>query len=341
MMQKIKLSVIGASGYWGPRILKALSTLDNIDVVACTAYSDAERLHSAVEPYQAIWPNMQTSLEYQSVLNDADIDAIIVSTPAETHFDIVHDALQSHKHVFVEKPLCLSSQSAYELWKLAENTQQILFVDHTYIFSEALPYLKKQLVNEGQVHHVHANRTQMGIYRKQNVLWDLAPHDLSIFKYLFDHPNDQITHIEASGWSNHGQPQSPNEAASLIDTVFFRLTYADGLAMSAFMTWCSPLKARDVLINGADKLYLFENNSVVSVYDHQLPLELSNNLANPASSPWLNLIETQHDVSNHLQTALLRFIECVTNNTSPPYGASGQFAFAIVELIEKIDHVLK
>jgi predicted dehydrogenase len=303
----IKLGVIGASGYWGRKVLKALAELANVQVLACAGRSN-----------------------WNELVQSPALDAVIVASSTESHAVITHQALEAGKHVFVEKPLCLGTNEAESLARLARDTNKILFVDHTYVFSKSLRFIKEQIETNrlGKIHYFHSNRTQMGIYRLHSALWDLGPHDLSIIKHLF--PSEELGSIYAVGQSSFALPDEAGQAVE--DSVFFKLSYQSGLSASAFLSWCHPKKARDIVIAGDTKMILFEDNNRVSIFEHELPYRTGLD----RTSQWRLVEEKIFSEDNPLKNGLECFLACVNGGLSIPPGAAPAFACEIIANLERI-----
>src|SRR3990172_6232180 len=179
----IKIGIIGASGYWGRKILKAISSLSNAEVLICSGYSNLKRLNEVIESsYPLSLSKPQKTLNHREIIHSPVIDAVIISTPAEKHFSIACEALREGKHVCLGKPMCLRVDNAHELAQLAKYKDRILFFDHTYLHSKCIHFIKDKIDSYeiGKNIYYHSHRTQIGIYRSFSVLWDLGPHDLSI-----------------------------------------------------------------------------------------------------------------------------------------------------------------
>jgi predicted dehydrogenase len=194
--------------------------------------------------------------------------------------------------------------------------------------------MKQEIGSADGLRYFHSTRTQTGIYRRHSVLWDLGPHDVSMIKYLSGQPNDAIEDIFAVGHCNYceGQPH-----ANRADTVFFRLCYSGGFRASAFLSWCHPKRARDIVVASDDRFILFEENSRLSVYEHNMPLALAGDNPSGHRWKWERLIAEKTDRSDPLRIALNCFVSCVAEEAMPPPESSAQFACEVVELLERIE----
>ena len=173
----VRVGVIGC-GYWGPQIIRNFNEMPGVDL-AMVAETRSDRREYVSTHY----PNVHVVADYRALL-EADIDCVVVATPIHTHYDLARDALLAGKHVLVEKPLSRSVAQALDLTRLAEDQKRVLMVGHTFVYNPAVRALRK-IVNAGglgRIYYVDAARLNLGLFQKNvDVMWDLAPHDISIF----------------------------------------------------------------------------------------------------------------------------------------------------------------
>ncbi len=179
----INLGVIGC-GHWGPNFVRNFSQMSNANVCEVSDLN-VKRL----EHIKELYPVIRVSQDYRKMLEDDKLNAIVVSTPAVTHYGIVKECLKKNKHVLVEKPLALRINDAEELVDLARNKKRLLMVGHTFLYNRAVNKIK-ELVKKGdlgRIYYLYTTRTNLGPLRTDiSAMWDLAPHDISIFSYLLD-----------------------------------------------------------------------------------------------------------------------------------------------------------
>src|SRR5258708_4932040 len=194
-MRATTVGVIGC-GYWGPNLLRNFAENETAELRwICDA--DQSRLAAMGRRY----PSAQTTTDYQKLLADSKLDAIAVVTPVATHFQIARAALVAGKHLLVEKPLTATEREAEELIDLAESNQRTLMVDHTFVYTGAVRTMKEILASGelGDLLYFDSVRINLGLFQKDiNVLWDLAPHDLSIMDYLIERQPDGVSAIGSS-----------------------------------------------------------------------------------------------------------------------------------------------
>jgi len=243
-MQDLRFGVIGW-GYWGPKIARNLDTLPHTSV-AIVADADSNRL-SALNLNQ---PWIKTTTQAADVFN-SDVDAVVVVTPVRTHYQLARQALLHGKHVLVEKPLTNNVEEAQELVALAQAQQRILMVGHTFEYNPAVNELRKliQSGDLGKIYCIELERLNLGLFRNDiNVIWDLAPHDLSILLYLH---NQKPTRIKVQAHA-HVQPD-------IHDVAHLDLEFDDGMNAHIHVSWLHPSKVRRVTVIGDARMAVYDD----------------------------------------------------------------------------------
>lgn len=256
-MTDLRFAVIGW-GYWGPKIARNLESLPHA-MVSIVADADAHCLESlAVNQYQS-WVRKTTEVE--DVFH-SDVDGVVIATPVHTHYQLAKAALLHRKHVLVEKPLTTSVAEAEELVALAEEQQRILMVGHTFEYNPAVIELRK-LVRSGdlgKIYCIEAERVNLGLFRSDiNVIWDLAPHDISILLFLLGKRPEQIK-VQA-----HAHIQS-----RIHDVAHLDLSYADGMAAHIHVSWLHPCKIRRVTVIGDIRMVVYDDTNpaeMIKIYN--------------------------------------------------------------------------
>ena len=192
MEKQINMSVIGL-GYWGPNLARTFFELDDSFLHTCADMSEAQ-----LGKFKTHYPTVNTTTDFEKVLQDSEIDAVAIATSTPTHYELAKKALLAGKHVFVEKPLALNTREAEELVDIAKKTEKVLMVGHLLEYHPAIQaiksYIKKGEI--GEILYLYAQRLNLGKIRKdENCLWSLAPHDISvILSLLEEEPNTVIAH---------------------------------------------------------------------------------------------------------------------------------------------------
>ncbi len=218
----------------------------------------AERL----KMIQKLYPSIQVTTNYKDILQNKDIDTVCISSPTNTHFALTKEALEHQKHVLCEKPLTMDPEECQQLKALADQQKKILMVGHVFLFNEGIMQVKKciQSGELGRIYYAHSERTNLGPFRYDvNALWDLAPHDIAIFNYLFD-----TAPLAVSG---RGEKYLGN---SLEDVAFATLDYPNKVLVSIHVSWLDPKKVRQITIVGDKKMLIWDdldNIGPIRVYD--------------------------------------------------------------------------
>lgn len=251
----VRVGVVGG-GYWGPKLARNFHELAQTELVAIADLDPARRDHA-----RGRFPLARVVADHKALLA-LDLEAVAIATPASTHHAVATEALRSGKHVLVEKPLACSSPDAMELVALADRVDRILMVGHTFEYNPAVELLRK-LVSSGELGHlyyVHAARLNLGIFQTDiNVLWDLAPHDLSILHYVL---GEVPASVRAYGRA-YVRPE-------IEDVVWMALEFDSGVTAQVHVSWLDPCKTRRVTLVGDRKMVVYDDVASldkVTIYD--------------------------------------------------------------------------
>lgn len=252
----LKCAILGF-GYWGPNLVRNFNSVADCKVKYVCDFRE-ERLSLVNKQYQ----NIITTKDFNEVLNDTEIDAVIIATPVFTHFELAKKALLKGKNVLLEKPMTSTSKEAYELFELAQKVNKLIMVDHTFLYTGAVQKMK-QLIESGSIGNVKyfdSTRINLGLFQPDiNVLWDLAPHDISILNYLIQ---ETPYSVNATGVSHTNN--------GIENIAYLTVNYKSGFISHFNCSWTSPVKIRTMLIGGDQKMMLFndlEPTEKIRVYD--------------------------------------------------------------------------
>jgi predicted dehydrogenase len=252
----ITVGVIGC-GYWGPNLIRNFAENEAAELRwICDA--DARRLEKIARRY----PSARTAPDFRELLADPRLDAVVIATPVATHYAFARAALEAGKHVLVEKPFTASVREAEELIALADRQRVTLMVDHTFIYTGAVRRIKELVTNGefGELLYFDSVRVNLGLFQHDvNVVWDLAPHDLSIMDHVVGR---EPTSLMATG-SCHIQPGLENIA-------YVQLRFDDSMIANFHFNWLSPVKIRRTLIAGSRRMIVYDDiepTEKVRVYD--------------------------------------------------------------------------
>ena len=195
------------------------------------------------------YPQVKTSTDINAALDDDRVSAVIIVLPARLHYNIAKMALMKRKHVLIEKPLTSSVLESKELIEIAKNHHLVLMVDHTYLYSASINKMKEILTGKNNsIKHIESNRSNLGLFRNDvNVIWDLAPHDLSIIEYLSESKPKKVS---AVGYSHN--------KLGIVDTAYISLIYDDFTA-GVKVSWISPKKERQITIVTNENMIVFDD----------------------------------------------------------------------------------
>jgi predicted dehydrogenase len=321
----IRIGVIGY-GYWGPNIVRNLHALDSANVVAvCDKHPAAQKRakHS--------YPGVEVYSDANEILRSPDIDAVAVVTPVWTHFELAKAALLNGKHVFLEKPLTSNAAQAEELIELAEKKNLRIMVDHTFLFTGAVKKIR-QLIDEnelGDLYYYDSTRVNLGLFQHDiDVIWDLAPHDLSIMDYLIRKEPEAVVATGQAHLNSHA------------DIAFITVYFPGNTIAHINVNWISPVKVRTTLIGGEKKMLVWndlEADEKVKIYDKGVEIKNREGVYDllvsyRSGDMWSPKIEQ----SEALKTELQYFLDCIESNENPTNdGAAGLRVIRLLEAAGK------
>jgi predicted dehydrogenase len=324
----IKFGVVGY-GYWGPNVVRNLDSMEGSHVVAVCDKSPASR-----KRIQKAHPNVQVISESADLMASTEIDAIAVVTPVWTHYELTKAALQNGKHVFVEKPFTSCTAHAEELINLAAQKNLKIMVDHTFLFTGAVKKIA-QLLDEGilgKLYYYDSTRVNLGLFQHDvNVIWDLAPHDLSIIDHLIKETPEAVSATGQTHLNGHE------------DVAFITVYFPNKIIAHINVNWLSPVKVRTTLIGGEKKMLVWndlEADEKIKIYDKGVHITsregLYNLLVNYRSG---DMWAPQVEQVEALRQELAHLINCISNNQTPfNDGAAG---LRVVKLLEAANASVK
>lgn len=251
----LRFAVVGW-GYWGPKIAR---NLDAVPHAAVSMVADMDVNRTASLKLSQPW--VQTTTQVEDIFR-SDVDGVVIATPVRTHYRLAREALLHGKHVLVEKPLTASVEEAEELVALAYKHERILMVGHTFEYNPAVNELRKlvQSGDLGKIYSIEAERLNLGLFRSDiNVIWDLAPHDISILLYLLGEKPQDIR-VQA-----HAHIQS-----GIHDMAHLDLSFANGVIAHIHVSWLHPCKIRRVTIIGDARMVVYDDTNpaeMIKIYN--------------------------------------------------------------------------
>lgn len=303
----MKVAVIGA-GYWGPNLIRNFAALDEVDaVVACDR--DPDRLARMRKMFHGI----ETSASERDILSDPNVDAVAIATPVSAHFELARRAMNEGKHCFIEKPMTASVAEAEALIELAAKRNLTLFVDHTFVYTGAVRKMKEIVESGrlGEIYYFDSVRVNLGLFQHDvNVIWDLAPHDLSIMDYLID---EKPVAVSAIGSCHVGN--------DLEDMAYLTLEFNNNLIAHFHVNWLAPMKIRKTLIGGTRSMIVYddtETSEKVKIYDKGIDVTTREGVYKTLVQYRTgDMLSPKLDQEEALAVATRHFLDCVTNNKPP------------------------
>jgi predicted dehydrogenase len=324
----IKVGVIGF-GYWGPNVVRNFHGLREFRVVAiCDVNPGAQ------DRARQVYPGMKVTGDFSEILTSTEVDVVAVITPVWTHYELTKKALENGKHVFVEKPFTSNSAQAEELIALAEKKHLKIMVDHTFLFTGAVRKIR-QLIEEdvlGQLYYYDSTRVNLGLFQHDvNVIWDLAPHDLSIMDYVI---NLKPQALVATG-EGHLNGQE--------DMAYITIYFPDKIIAHINVNWLSPVKVRTTLIGGEKKMLVWndiEADEKLKVYDRGIKLGNASGVyellvSYRSGDMWAPKLEQ----TEALKLEASCFHDCILNDKTP--FNDGVAGLRVVRMLEAADQSVK
>lgn len=317
----IRFGVIGY-GYWGPNVVRNLDQLGKADLMGVCDMSASAR-----QRVQKAHPHLSVMADPAELISSPDTDAIAVVTPVWTHYELAKAALENGKHVFVEKPFTSNTAQAEELIELAAKKNLKIMVDHTFLFTGAVRKIK-ELLNEnalGKLYYYDSTRVNLGLFQHDvNVVWDLAPHDLSIMDHLIEERPEAIV---ATGQSHLN---------GFEDVAFITLYFPNKIVAHINVNWLSPVKVRTTLLGGEKKMLVWNDQAAdeqVKVYDKGVSVTnregVYNLLVNYRSGDmWAPRLERAEALTHELSY----FVDCIAKDETPMN--DGHAGYRVVKMLE-------
>lgn len=325
----VRVGVIGA-GRWGPNLIRNFHNRKSSEV-AWVVDLDADRLREV----KARFPEVDVSHDASAVLEDSSVDAVVIATPARTHYELARGALEASKHCLVEKPLTDSAANAEALVDIAARVGRLLLVGHVFLHNPAIRKVKEYIDDGtiGDVQYVSMVRTNLGPGGIDvNVAWDLATHDVSIANYWLQ---SSALRVSASG----GRFISPDKE----DTVFATLTYPGNRLVNINVSWLNPHKQREIIVVGNRRMLTVDDLSItepIRIHDKSIVPDRSRGYVDTfgafqASVRDGDIVIPRVATGEPLLSECEHFIDCIANGTTPVNDGRG--ALSVVRTIEAIN----
>lgn len=318
------VGVIGC-GYWGPNLVRNLSQLPISKVKYCCDLDDKRLKHM-----KALYPQVIATKRFQDLIEDEEVAGVAIATPVSTHYPIAKACLEGGKHVLVEKPLAGSIAEAEELNLIAEKRGLVLFAGHTFVYNTAVEKMKAlvEAGELGEVFYVSSVRVNLGLFQEDiNVIWDLAPHDISILNYIFGREPVTVSTFARS----YIRP-------GIEDVAFIVLQYARGVVAHIHVSWLDPCKIRRTTLVGSKKMLVYDDTSAlekIRVYDKGVTIQPHYDTFGEFQLAYRfgDIVVPKINDVEPLKTECVHFIECMKNGSVPK--SSGRTGLSVVRVVER------
>jgi predicted dehydrogenase len=326
-VSQLRIGVIGY-GYWGPNIVRNLYALGTCEVAALCDKNAAQ-----LQKARRVYPGLHVTEDVAEVITSPSIDAVAIVTPVWTHFELAKAALEHGKHVFVEKPFTSTVAQAEELVGLAAKKNLRIMVDHTFLFTGAVKKIRELIDNGtlGPLYYFDSSRINLGLFQHDvSVVWDLAPHDLSIMDYVI---RDKAEAVVATGGSHFNH---------LADVAFLTVYFPNNVLAHINVNWLSPVKVRMTLIGGRDKMLVWNDLEVdekIKVYDKGVNVSSKEGVYDllvsyRSGDVWAPRV----DQTEALKAELGYFLTCIDEGATP--FNDGEAGLRVVRMLEAADKSL-
>ncbi len=320
--KQLGVAVVGA-GYWGPNLVRNFYASDEW-CVRSVVERDRERLERLLRLY----PTIEGHASIESALNDRSVDAIALATPPRTHHELAARAIEAGKHVLVEKPLAESFHDAEDLCARARRAGVRLMADHTFLYTGSVEKLRalRDSGEFGKIYYIDSIRVNLGLFQESNVVWDLAPHDVSIVNYILDElPASVALQL---GACVHGK---------VPDVAFLTMWYPSGPLAHVHLSWLSPVKIRRTMISGSRKMAVWDDvepTEKIYVYDKGVVLDPSSSTLQQQMVSYRlgDLHVPLVDNREALEKLVADFAAAITSDV--PTRCDGAFGAGVVRVIE-------
>lgn len=328
----INVAIIGC-GYWGPNYVRIFNELEGAKVKYCCDLEENNLLK-----VKKLYHNLALIKDYKAIAKDGSIDAVIITTPLKTHYEIAKLFLERGKHVLVEKPFTSDSVQAEELMKIAKKKALVLMIGHVYEYNPAVQKLREMIYRKelGSLYYCSAERVGLGPIRKQaNALWDLATHDISIALYLLGEYPQKVTAVGEYYLQEN-----------IKDLVFISLTFPSRVIYNIYASWIAPEKIRKTTVVGSKGMVVFndvDKSESLKIYERKFDKNLLD--STPEYSDH-QLIVSIGDIripkieqTEPLKSQARHFLHCIQEKKKPLSDAED--GLRVVKVLEAAEKSLK
>jgi predicted dehydrogenase len=326
----LTIGVVGC-GYWGPNLIRNFIGAKGVVVKTCADISESRLKHM-----QALYPFIGVTTDYREIVDDSEIGAVVVATPVSSHFEIAKAALDNGKHVFVEKPLTRTIDEGVTLVQLADEKHRTLMVGHTFVFTAAVNKIKDLIESGelGEIYYISTSRVNLGIFQHDiNVIWDLAPHDVSIMNFILSSRPESVSAIGDS----YIRP-------GVEDVAFMTMTYPGNRLTNIQVSWLNPSKIRKTTVVGSKKMLVYDDVSSlekIRIYDKGVTVQPHYDTFGEfqLSYRYGDISIPRLDDAEPLKIECQHFVDCVERGMIPK--SSGRDGLDVLLALDAADRSIK
>lgn len=330
--RQVGIAVVGA-GYWGPNLIRNFYENDSTELKAVCDL-DPKKLAKIGKRY----PSAALVTDYNDLLANPEVEAVAIATPVHTHYPLAKKALEAGKHVLVEKPMAMTSAECMELIAIADERNLTLMVDHTFVYHGAVKRIKDEVDSGslGELLYFDSVRINLGLFQSDiNVVWDLAPHDLSIMDYII---GKTPLSIQASGACHAGN--------GIEDIAYITVTFEGNMIAHFHVSWLSPVKVRQILVGGANKMIVYDDLQPMEklrIYDKGItlnhPESEEERYANLVGYRVGDMMAPNLDLTEALKYEMAHFADCIKTGMRPI--TDGNAGLRVVQILEAANESIR
>jgi predicted dehydrogenase len=317
----VKVGVVGL-GAWGWNVARSFAELRDCQLVSCCD-TDAKRMANA----QKTWPTVNPKTDIDEMLRDDSIEAVVISAPAVTHYELAYKVLSADRDVFIEKPFTLNVRDAEALAEMADRKNRVLMVGHLLEYHPVVRRLKKMIHDGelGEVYYIYTQRVNLGRIRgDENALWSFAPHDISQILYMLDMQPIDVS-VRGQSFIQHG----------IEDVVFLSLYFENRIMAHIHLSWLDPHKVRKTTIVGANKMVVFDDTEATEklrIYNNHAEVPQIRSYGDSIQVRFGDIVIPRVEMTEPLKLECQHFIDCVKNRTTPLSDA--QDGLRVIRILE-------
>jgi predicted dehydrogenase len=326
----LNIAIVGC-GYWGPNIIRNFNALEECRVKTICDLDKDRLVHMLT-----LYPSVEPTRDFDTIINDPEIDAIAIATPVHLHFELAKKSLDAGKHTFIEKPMASSVDECAQLKKLAEEKNLTLMVGHTFLYSQTVRRIKEiiEAGDLGNILYISARRLNLGLFQKDiNVAWDLAPHDISIILYIMD---AEPVSVNCQG--------KANVTRGIEDITNMTIDFKEGGFATIKSSWLDPNKIREMTFVGSKRMLVYDDiepNEKVKIYDKRVekPPHYDTFGDFHHSYHYGDMYSPYIKQDEPLKIECQHFLDCIKTGDSPLSGA--EESLRVVQILEASSESLK